>query len=350
MNPLASYAVPPSGYLDREIREEADPHRLPFQRDRDRIVHTQAFRRLQGKTQVFVAGEGDHYRTRLTHSLEVALVSRDLARTLGLNEDLAECIALAHDLGHPPFGHAGEEALDAWMRTHGLSFEHNEQSLRIITLLEEHIPGQPGLNLQKEIVEGLQKHSLTGKQHTLEAQLVNIADEISYTAHDCEDGLKAELFPFEQIKDIPLIRQAYALTQPRGTSLRGGLIRILHADVLAETRKRLDAHGVRTLADVQSCAEPLVGFSPNVHDLLDEWRTFLWSNFYVHPKVIAPMQEGQQILIALCQHYFANPADKILTLQNRTKSSLPEAVKDYVAGMTDAYAKEMLGKTQNTQT
>ncbi|MBI3618819.1 dNTP triphosphohydrolase [Candidatus Peregrinibacteria bacterium] len=235
---LAPYAVPYEGRLGRVTLEPEDRTRFPFQRDRDRIIHTQAFRRLQGKTQVFVAGEGDHYRTRLTHTMEVAQIGRDLARALSLNEDLTECIALAHDLGHPPFAHAGEESLDAWMRGHGLSFEHNEQSLRLVTLLEEHASRIPGLNLNREVLEGLEKHSkhLEGRSHTLEAQVVNMADEIAYTGHDCDDGLRAGFFSIEDISSLALAKKAMDLIAPRGTALRGGIIHLLVTDLLEHTQ------------------------------------------------------------------------------------------------------------------
>ena len=268
---LAPYAVSHTGGRGRAFCEPEDETRFPFQRDRDRIIHTQSFRRLKGKTQVFVAGHGDHYRTRLTHTMEVAQISRDIARTLRLNEDLAECIALAHDLGHPPFGHAGEEALDTWMQTHETRFEHNEQSLRIVTLLEEHTSHTPGLNLNREILEGLNKHftphdapaaSTTGHIPTLEGQLVNLADEIAYTAHDCDDGLASALFSFDDITGIPLGKRAEKRAQDRGTSLRGALIHLLVTDLYEATEKELTSHSVRSLQDVTIASGSLVRFSP----------------------------------------------------------------------------------------
>lgn len=336
---LASYAVPHGGLAGRVLPEAEDPHRMPFQRDRDRIVHTQAFRRLQGKTQVFVAGEGDHFRTRLTHTVEVSQVSRDLARTLGLNEDLAECIALAHDLGHPPFGHAGEEAIHLWMRTQDEHFDHNEQSLRLVTVLEQHSRFSAGLNLHGEVLEGLRKHSLEGRQHTLEAQAVDIADEVAYTAHDCDDGLTAGLFSIADIRDIPFVHDADAVRRERGTSLRGAILRLLVADVLEETDRRLREHGIQTLEDVRGASEPMVAFSERMTRSLAEWKQFLWRHLYLHPRVVAPMEEGQQLLLSLCQRFLEQPTDKILALQKRTGGTLPTAIKDYVAGMTDAFAR-----------
>ncbi|MFH1444234.1 MAG: dGTP triphosphohydrolase [Candidatus Peregrinibacteria bacterium] len=354
---LAPYAVPHEGTLGREVQESEDETRFPFQRDRDRIIHTQAFRRLKGKTQVFVAGlrqgygrqagGGDHVRTRLTHTLEVAQISRDIARTLGLNEDLAECIALAHDLGHPPFGHAGEEALDAWMQTQGLRFEHNEQSLRIVTLLEEHASRAPGLNLNREILEGLKKHltphdepeaSATGHIPTLEGQVVNLADEIAYTAHDCDDGLSAKLFTFDELTVLPLTKQAAAQSAARGTSLRGTLIHLLVTDLYTATEQELKTHAIRTQKDVSAAPTSLVRFSDAMQQELKGLHDFLWQHLYLHPQVQACNTHGQSIVTALCRHYAEHPTDKILSLAKKTQGSLPEAIKDYVSGMTDAYA------------
>ncbi len=315
---LAPTAVPHQGTLGRIYPEPEDETRFPFQRDRDRIIHSQAFRRLKGKTQVFVAGKGDHYRTRLTHTMEVAQISRDMARTLSLNEDLAECIALAHDLGHPPFGHAGESALDEWMRAHDGSFEHNEQSLRVVTLLEEHSSLYPGLNLNREVLEGLQKHG--PKPLGREAELVNLADEIAYTGHDCEDGLRAELFTQEQLDGVRLARMATDRARERGTSLRGSLIHLLVTDAYDHD-----------------------GFpSKDMKVQLKELRGFLWTHMYEHPRVLEASTDGKASVIALCEKFFSDPSDKVLALQKRTGSSLPEGVKDYVAGMTDAYAKTIL--------
>ncbi len=344
---LAPYAVPHERTLGREIKEPEDETRFPFQRDRDRIIGAQAFRRLKGKTQVFVAGGSDHVRTRLTHTMEVAQISRDIARTLGLNEDLAECIALAHDLGHPPFGHAGEEALDAWMETQGLRFEHNEQSLRIVTQLEEHSSLFAGLNLNREILEGLKKHltphdepeaSSSGHIPTLEGQLVNLADEIAYTAHDCDDGLSAKLFTFDEIIALPLTNTAAKRANARGTSLRGALIHLLVTDLYAATEQALKTHEIHTLDDVAVAPVSLVRFSDTVQQELNVLHDFLWQHLYLHPQVQACNSRGQSIVTELCQHYAKHPTDKILSLAKKTQGSLPEAIKDYVSGMTDTYA------------
>jgi dGTPase len=364
---LAPYAVPHEGRLGRASAEPEDETRFPFQRDRDRIIHSTAFRRLKGKTQVFIASEGDHHRTRLTHTMEVAQVSRDIARTLRLNEDLAECIALAHDLGHPPFGHAGEAALDLWMRERGLRFEHNEQSHRIVTLLEEHSSLYQGLNLNQEILEGLLKHRTphdhpphlaplgapSGKPSarlprapSLEAQIVNIADEIAYSGHDCDDGLRAEAFPLEELlRGSSLAKQAWERASARGTSLRGALIHDLVMNLYGATEDALASQRITTLDDVYALKIPLVAFSPPVRAGLEELRGFLWKRLYFHPKILERNQRSQEVLQTLCDRLFATPADKVTALQQKTGGALAEAVKDYVAGMTDQYAEHM-GETQ----
>lgn len=341
---LAPYAVPMGGILGRPVTEPPDPTRFAFQRDKGRIVHSQSFRRLLGKTQVFVAGEGDHFRTRLTHTMEVAQLARDLARALSLNEDLAECIALAHDLGHPPFGHMGEAALDAWMKRYRLSFEHNEQSLRVVTILEEHAPGAPGLNLQREILEGLQKHHLKdregGRALSLEAQIVNLADEIAYLGHDCDDGLRAGLFAAADVLRLGLPARALEHAAGRGTSLRGGIIDLLVRDVYARAEMRLRELNIRGLENVYAAREPVFGFSAEAQPGIRELRVFLAGRMYAHPRVLEASEEGQEIILLLCAALQERPTEKIETIRTKTGGALPEAVKDYVAGMTDAYAWE----------
>ncbi|MDD4319176.1 MAG: dNTP triphosphohydrolase [Candidatus Peribacteraceae bacterium] len=347
---LAPWAVPHEGQSGRAVKEPDDETRFPFQRDRDRIIHTQAFRRLQGKTQVFTAGkEGDHVRTRLTHTMEVAQISRDLARTLRLNEDLAECVALAHDLGHPPFGHRGEEALDAWAKGQGLAFEHNEQSVRIVTVLERHSPLASGLNLNAEVLEGMRKHREAwvdapfSRGMTLESQIVDKADEIAYLGHDTDDGLRAGLFSLDDILTVPLVAEADALTKARGTSLRGALIHLLVSDLYAETDRRLAAHGIHTLQDVYACEKPLVGFSTVMEMKASVLQRFLHERMYMHPRVTAPSEEGQRIIRLLCERFLKEPTNNIRALQKQTGGTSAESVKDYVAGMTDAFAKEAAG-------
>jgi len=344
---LAPYAVKHENGLGREYSEPEDETRLRFQRDRGRIVHTQAFRRLKGKTQVFIGGKNDHHRTRLTHTLEVDGISRDAARALQLNEDLAECIALAHDLGHPPFGHAGEAALHEWMREHGSGFEHNVQSHRILTILEWHSSLHKGLNVNLEILDGLLKHTTPfdapqprahDRGPSLEAQIVDSADEIAYTAHDCEDGLRAQLFSLDELLEIPLASQAFSLAASRGTSLRGSLIHLLLMDLYKATEQQLLSQRINTLDSVYASVTPLVTFSGNMRSRLDALRSFLWGHMYNHPAVLERGAEGQQIIRSLCNHYMEKPSDKVLELQRRTEGAQLESVKDYVAGMTDQYA------------
>jgi dGTPase len=331
---LAPFAVPHEGRRGRKVKEPDDETRFPFQRDRDRILQTTAFRRLQGKTQVFVSGEGDHFRTRLTHSMEVAQIARDIARALRLNEDLAECIALAHDLGHPPFGHRGEAALDSWMRRHGSAFEHNIQSYRIVTLVEKRSSLYTGLNLNYEVEEGLLKHETVhpseghALEPALEAEVTNLADEIAYTSHDCDDGLMADLFSLKDLIKIPLAKEAYDRSKTRGTYLRGSIVHILVKDLL-ETSMPLLRNPSGT---------PRITFSAQTRQNINELRHFLASKMYDHPRVRDKAVEGQQIIQLLCDHYFEHPNDKITGIEQRTGGSRIIAIKDYVAGMTDSFA------------
>jgi dGTPase len=333
--------VPPEGTLGREFPEKPDPTRFAFQRDRDRILHATAFRRLQGKTQVFVAGESDHYRTRLTHTLEASQITRDLALTLSLNENLAECIVLSHDLGHPPFGHAGEEALDLWMKKHGSHFEHNEHSLRIVTRLEPHSFLFQGLNLNREVLEGIQKHErLKDRGHSLEAQIVNIADEIAYNSHDCDDGIRSGLIHMKELTDLKIVQKAADLRRARGTSLRGTLIRIMIEDLAKRTSELIEEKGFQSLEDVYNYRHPIAEFSPEMSEWVKELRTFLSAKMYWHPAVADANEDGQIIITVLCNHFYRHPIDKILDLEERHKESRLEAVRDYVAGMTDTFARE----------
>lgn len=316
---LSPLAVPHEGRLGRNISEPEDAIRFPFQRDRDRILHAAAFRRLQGKTQVFVDAEDDYVRTRLTHTMEVAQIGRDLARALRLNEDLTECIALAHDLGHPPFGHSGEEALDAWMRTQGAHFEHNEQSLRIVTLLEKHRSGVAGLNLNREVEEGLRKHAAEGHR-TAESALADLSDEIAYLSHDCDDGLRAGFFSLDDLRTTCLGRAALERTEQRGSYVRGALTHLMVIDLIAHSAMN-------------------ISFSSTMHRHMTELRTFLTNALYLHPAVRSRAEAGKRIITALCTHYQHHETEKILSLRQRTHGTPAEAIKDYVAGMTDVFAR-----------
>ncbi len=357
---LAPSAVKHGGGLGRMHPEPDDETRFPFQRDRDRIIHTQAFRRLKHKTQVFCAGlpavalakagHGDHYRTRITHTLEVAQISRDIARTLSLNEDLAEAIALAHDLGHTPFGHAGEEAMNACMMRHGKAFEHNAQSLRIVTLLEDRTSAYDGLNLSREILEGLMKHrtphdtpsnDTTARQPSLEAQLVNLADEIAYTAHDTDDGLRSGLFSIDQICKTKLGFLASEKANIRNTELRGSIVDLLVVDLYTETENQLKKQSISSLDDVYTAKDSLVRFSESMMVQLAELRRFLWDHLYLSDAVQTQAQRGKTIINDLFEKYTKDPPQKVMELMRKTSGALEEAVKDYIAGMTDPYAEEM---------
>jgi dGTPase len=344
---LAPYAVKHATGLGREHPEDPDLTRFPFQRDRDRILHAQSFRRLKQKTQVFVAGHGDHYRTRITHTLEVAQISRDIARTLALNEDLAEAIALAHDLGHTPFGHAGEEAMDACMRPFGKRFEHNDQSLRVVTLLEQRSTHCPGLNLSREVLEGLQKHRTphddpthdpSTRSPSLEAQIVNLADEIAYTAHDADDGVRAGQFSRDDVCRTRLGQLASGKAMARGTEFRGTIVDALVTDLYDTSCAAIGDHAIRRLDDVYAATTPLIAFSPSMRSQLDELRAYLWNHLYLSAPVQEQANFGKKVIIDLFAVYVKSPPQKVLELQRKTGGSIDEAVKDYIAGMTDPFA------------
>lgn len=344
---LQAYAVLSKNSLGRKHPEAVDTQRLPFQKDRDRIIHSRAFRRLKGKTQVFVAHYGDHYRTRLSHSLEVAQVSRDLARMLGLNEDLAEAIALAHDLGHTPFGHAGEHALDECLRPYGMSFEHNEQSRHIVEDLEDVYPDFKGLNLSREVLEGLMKHQTLWDRPgselvvhpSLEAQIVNLGDEIAYQNHDVDDGLRSGLFSEKDLSELTLWKWAAKKAfdeygdisdeKIRWSRVVSKMIGAMIVDIAEESSRRLSAHSIRVLADVYACPDKLITFSDEMERANKELKDFLSTRLYFHPTVLALSQRGQDVI----RHLFKKAM---------TEGSDPVEAKDYIAGMTDGFAEECL--------
>lgn len=341
---LKSFAVSNQSNKGRRHPEVLDDERSGFQLDRDRVLHSRAWRRMEGKTQVFVVGYGDHYRTRMTHSLEVAQVSRDLARWLGLNEDLAETIALAHDLGHTPFGHAGEHALHECLQKHGLEFEHNEQSRRTVEELELVYPKFPGLNLSIEVIEGLMKHHTSWDHPTgnelirpsLEAQIVNLADEIAYQNHDVDDGLRSELFDEKDLREVEIWEQAMEevqykygdiLDQPvRRARIVSHMMSMMIKDVHDETERRLREHNIQTLEDVYACETPLVDFSVEMRRRNKALKEFLTNRLYFHPEVKALSEHGKSIIRALFDHYL-------------TQGMEPSVLKDYLAGMTDRFAE-----------
>ncbi len=363
----AVYACDPSQTRGRRFAESAAPTRSDFQRDRDRIVHSTAFRRLVYKTQVFLNHEGDLFRTRLTHSLEVAQLGRSIARPLGLNEDLVEAIALAHDLGHTPFGHAGQDALNHCMAAHG-GFEHNLQSLRVVDRLEERYPAFDGLNLTFETREGILKHCsrlnaerletqepggvgrrfLDRTQPSLEAQLCNLADSIAYNAHDIDDGVRSGLISLAQLASVDLFEryrlEALAehpdLAQPQRSRrlLYETIRRMLSAqvyDVIAATRAALD--GARPAsADEARQAVPLLRFSPAMHAQSTALKQFLFAQLYRHPQVTQTMTAAQEVVQDLFTVYSQQPSELPADFAARPDSA--RAVADYIAGMTDRFA------------
>jgi dGTPase len=354
------YASMPSG--------ASNEHRSDFQRDRDRIVHSTAFRRLVYKTQVFLNHEGDLFRTRMTHSLEVAQLSRSMARALGLDEDLVEAMALAHDLGHTPFGHAGQDALNAALRElapgHG-GFEHNLQSLRVVDSLEERYPDFDGLNLTLATREGILKHCsakdalrleaqepggvahrfIAKEQPSLEAQLVNLADEMAYNAHDIDDGIRSGLIEMEALFDLTLFEKFHAQVTSEHPALQGRRLlseiirRLLSAqvfDVIDQTRRRIAAHDIQTEADVRQ-APPLVCFSPELAGQVQQVKSWLFKHLYRHAQVIAKMDEAQGMVRDLFASYLREPSR--LPGAYAQQSDLPRAIADYIAGMTDRFAQ-----------
>ncbi|MEX2536470.1 MAG: deoxyguanosinetriphosphate triphosphohydrolase [Trueperaceae bacterium] len=354
----AAYACFSDSSRGRVHSEEESRYRTSFQKDRDRVIHTSAFRRLEYKTQVFVNYEGDYYRTRLTHTLEVAQVAKALARALGLNEDLAETIALAHDLGHPPFGHAGESSLDRLAKEVG-GFDHNKQSLRIVTELEQRYPDFQGLNLTWETLEGIMKHESQydlpdsdwepDKQPSLEAQVVNIADELAYNAHDLDDGLRSGHLTSVQIAQIPVIGRLLESLRLDETSFgrfdRYTLIRellgLMIEDAVTHTDEQVTELGVENLEDVRNTPGKLVANSPELRRELAELKQFLYTNFYFHFRLIRMTRKADHILERVFAAYVETPdmlpSDIRKSVDER---GLVRAVTDYLAGMTDRYAGE----------
>lgn len=357
---LAPYAVLSSESRGREFSEKEDPTRTEFQRDRDRIIHSKAFRRLSGKTQVFVATYGDHFRDRLSHTLEVAQIARDIARNLRVNEDLCEAIALAHDLGHTPFGHAGQDTLNEIMQKFGLDFEHNMQSKRIVEVLERQFPNFEGLNLTYEVRQGLAKHQtvydqrgekITGK--TLEAQIVDIADEIAYHNHDIDDGLRSGIFTMRHMSNLRIFRRARTAVEKKyganasrmnAMVLRhrivSQIVSMMIADVLATTARNITRNRVQSANDVTGQPRNLVRFSLTFIKDVKELRAFLWHKLYQSSRVLKHTRRGQRIIKALFEKLYKNP--KLMPRHFWKKigaDSLTVVVKDYIAGCTDAYAE-----------
>jgi dGTPase len=333
--------------------------RLPFQRDRDRIIHSSAFRRLEYKTQVFVNHEGDYYRTRLTHSIEAAQITRTLCRTLGLNEDVGEAIALSHDLGHTPFGHAGERVLNRLMEPHG-GFEHNAQSLRIVDVLEERYPDFPGLNLSWEVREGIVKHSSEydrplvqqfepAVKPVLEAQIVDYADEIAYNSHDIDDGLKSAMLEPADLAGVELWVDAYDQVTRKHPNATASVQRYqtvrriidrLATDMIQAIRDRLEEHRIRTLDDVRRCRVRLAGFSPAMAERNRHLKQVLLERLYSHYRVTRMAMKAQKIMTDLFHTYMEEPQQMPPHTHQRIGAGETKArvVADYIAGMTDRFA------------
>ena len=362
---LAPWASHPLQSRGRRHAEPPAPTRNAFQRDRDRIVHSTAFRRLVYKTQVFLNHEGDLFRTRLTHSLEVAQLGRSIARALGLNEDLVEAIALAHDLGHTPFGHAGQDALHECMAGHG-GFEHNLQSLRVVDQLEERYPAFDGLNLSFETREGILKHCsranaeaiealepggvahrfLNRTQPSLEAQLCNLADAIAYNAHDIDDGVRSGLLSLDQMQEVPLFERYRQAALAEHPALQDKPRRWLYEstrrmlsdqvyDVIDTTRAAIRSAGVQTPHDARQ-AGPLLRFSADMHAQSHQLKQFLFASLYRHPQVTERMGQAKQVVRELFAAYLAQPQG--MRPEFAARDDRHRAVADYIAGMTDRFA------------
>ncbi len=377
---MRPWASDPAASRGRRHAAAPSSARDAFQRDRDRIIHSIAFRRLRHKTQVFVAPDGDHFRVRLTHSLEVAQIARTIARALGLNEDLTEALALAHDIGHPPFGHAGEDALKAAMTLAG-GFDHNAQTLRTLTRIDSPYPDHPGLNLSWEVLEGLAKHNgpvadapwalaevdadwplELGTQPSLEAQVAALADDIAYDNHDIDDGLRAGLLDLDALLAVPFVAEGWRgvtarwpaakRAQQLGALIRDGIGRMV-GDLLAESERRIAAAGVASVAEVRAAAGPLIGFSPEVAEAERGLKRFLYAELYRHPQQQAVADQARAIVAGLAGAYLADPE----RLPAWWLADLPQAepartrhIGDFIAGMTDRFAiaryREIVGPVE----
>jgi dGTPase len=368
---LAPYAADPARSRGRRYALESGVgrgQRDEYQRDRDRIVHSISFRRLRHKTQVFVAPDGDHFRVRLTHSLEVAQIGRTIARALGLNEDLTEALCLAHDIGHPPFGHAGEDALEQAMAGAG-GFDHNANTLRVLTRLDSPYIHHPGLNLSWEMLEGLAKHNgpvfhppwalaeidadwpleLSG-QPSLEAQVAALSDDIAYDNHDIDDGIRAGLLSLDDARSQPLIAQGLAEARRRWPGCSEGellseLIRDqigrMVGDLLDESRRRIAEAGLRSIDDVRGQPRPLIAFSPAMAAAERELKRFMYARLYHHPQQLAAAEQARAIVAGLAQTYLADPRLLPEDWRARLPETEPERTRhigDFIAGMTDRYA------------
>jgi dGTPase len=346
---LADYAVRVEDSRGRRYPELPHPYRNAFQRDRDRVIHARAFRRLEAKTQVFTRRYSDHFRNRLTHTIEVSQISRTIASQLGLNTDLVEALALVHDVGHPPFGHAGEKALDAAMRRHGFSFDHNLHALRIVEDFELRYAAFRGLNLSFEVREGIIKHShdyhledhpelaeyLLDQRPPLEAQLIDLTDEVAYSTADLDDGFEARLLTLGQIAASSVLfqkcfREVQTLYPQAEEKLLG--------DLIASIRKRLQDAGVHSLEDIRRYRERLAAFSPGVEQERRELKNFLYQNLYFSRSLEGEKEDAERIIAELFEHWMEEPGDLPRAYREKSaREALPRVICDYIAGMTDPF-------------
>jgi len=368
---LAAYAVHVEHSRGRRIPEPQHPYRNDFQRDRDRVIHARAFRRLEAKTQVFTRRYSDHFRNRLTHTLEVSQISRTIAGALGLNVDLVEALALVHDIGHPPFGHAGEKSLDAAMREHGLAFDHNLHALRIVEDFEQRYAAFRGLNLTFEVREGIIKHSrdYDAKEHPalaeylldqrppLEAQLIDLTDEIAYNTADLDDGYEAHLLSLEEIREgVPVFDRYYreaeqiypgAITKLKFNEALKRVINRLVDDLISNTQARLQQARIQTLDDVRHHPERLAAFSPAVEAERKQSKDFLYENLYFSPALADEKDDAERVIGALFAFWMESPEALPHNYQEKAKEkdeSLPRVICDYIAGMTDNFIFEQYEK------
>ena len=366
---LAGYAVHAEHSRGRRFPEPPHPYRNDFQRDRDRVIHARAFRRLEDKTQVFTRRYSDHFRNRLTHTIEVAQITRSVAGALALNVDLAEALALVHDLGHPPFGHAGEKALDAAMREQGLFFDHNLHALRIVEDFEQRYAAFRGLNLTFEVREGIIKHSrdydpakhpelaeyLLDQRPPLEAQLVDLTDEIGYNTADLDDGYEAHLLSLEQIREgVPVFERFFREVEkiypdvPGKLQFNEALKRVFNrmvGDLIGNMQTRLERAGIKTLADIREHRERIAAFSPEVEAERKQIKDFLYENLYYSPSLAGEKDDAERIVTELFSFWMSNPSALPHYYQEKAEQeSLPRVVCDYIAGMTDHFIIEQYEK------
>jgi dGTPase len=374
---LAEFAVRVEDSRGRRHPQAPHPFRNDFQRDRDRVIHARAFRRLSNKTQVFTRRYSDHFRNRLTHTIEVAQISRTIAGALGLNVDLTEALALAHDMGHPPFGHAGEKALDTVMRAHGLFFDHNLHALRIVEDFELRYIGYRGLNLTFEVREGIIKHSrdydpakfpelkeyLLGERPPLEAQIIDLTDEIGYNTADLDDGWEAEILTLDQIRaGLPIFDRLYRYTEkanPQASEklIFNAVIRKIFdrmvSDLVENTSKQVREAGVKTLADLRRFPKRLAAFSDEIESERAQTKSFLYENLYFSKALEPEKDAAERVITELFEHWIADPDALPASHREKTqREPLPRVVCDYIAGMTDNFILDQHAKliTRNAST